>query len=156
MQFAWNSDHFRRASRAALLLGVVVAAGAVAGCEIRTDSVVGLHAGSTDQSGTTSAQDSTLVGNWTRLVLYDDEAGNLLGSRTTWTFSSDGNAVKTVVSTNFTEGLIDSTFALARWTTANGQVTVSFTEAGAGTVTFPYAVAGTLLTLGTLDFARQL
>jgi hypothetical protein len=109
---------------------------------------------SVDGTSGSGTLDTLLVGRWTRAVLFEDAAGRLLGSRTTWTFGADGLAQRAVVSLNFTDGLSDSIATSARWRTEGREVVISFFDVGAGVARFTYEASASRLFLGALEFAR--
>ena len=147
-----------RARRAALRLAVPAVALACDG-EI---SGVGGATGSTVATGgssvaTTASLDPALFGVWRRTLYFQGVDGSTNSSETSWRFSPDGFAVRTVVARNLTFGYADAVHAVALWRVEAGAVVLTFQPPDAGTVRFAYAVdrvGGGVLVLGRERYAR--
>jgi hypothetical protein len=81
-----------------------------------------LPIGGSGGTGDTTVQtnDQALVGSWTRLLLFTDIDGTQRGSRLTYQFASDSSFTRTLVSSNFTQGLEDTVVESGRWITQSG------------------------------------
>ena len=141
-------------------LCALLAAAMVAGCGERVD-VTGTAGASRPGTGTSTggtsggATDSRLVGQWSRTVLFQDNAGSVQASRTTWRFSANAFATRAVVASNLTFGFVDSVVTQARWRIQGGRLAISFLPSGAGEVLFDYRFDGATLLLGGVPFDRQ-
>ena len=102
-----------------------------------------------------SSLDSRLFGRWSRTLLFQDHAGAVHASRTTWRFGSDAIATRSVVASNLTFGMVDSVVTFARWRTEGGAVVVTYLPEGSGTARFDYLLQGATLFLGGIGFERQ-
>ena len=110
----------------------------------------------TSGTGTTSSRgDSRLLGAWSRTVLVQDNAGAVHASRTTWRFSADASASRSVVASNLTFGIMDSVVTAARWHTEGATVVLVYLPEGTGSARFDYLFQGTTLILGGIGFERQ-
>ena len=99
--------------------------------------------------------DTRLVGQWSRTVIFQDAAGAIQASRTTWRFGSNAVATRAVVASNLTFGFVDSVVTYARWRVAGGRLALSFLPPASGDVLFDYRLDGAVLHLGGIPFDRQ-
>lgn len=76
--------------------------------------------GSGSSDTTVQTNDQALVGSWTRLLLFTDIDGTQRGSRLTYQFASDSSFTRTLVTSNFTQGLEDTVIETGRWITQSG------------------------------------
>jgi hypothetical protein len=110
----------------------------------------------TSGTGTTSSRgDSRLLGAWSRTVFLQDNTGAVHSSRTTWRFSTNAAATRSVVANNLTFGLMDSVVTAARWHTEGASIVLDYLPEGTGTARFDYFFQGTTLILGGIGFERQ-
>ena len=110
----------------------------------------------TSGTGTTSSRgDSRLLGAWSRTVFIPDNTGAVHSSRTTWRYSANAAATRSVVANNLTFGLMDSVITAARWHTEGASVVLTYLPEGTGTARFDYFFQGTTLILGGIGFERQ-
>ena len=79
-----------------------------------------LPTGGSGSDTTAQANDQTLVGSWTRLLLFTDVDGTQRGSRLTYQFASDSTFTRRLVTSNFTQGLEDTVTETGRWFTQSG------------------------------------
>ena len=147
------------------LRGLVAASLAIAlldGCGGEPVTITGTGGGArptnpgTSGTGATSSRgDSRLLGAWSRTVFIQDNAGAVHSSRTTWRFSTNAAATRSVVTNNLTFGLMDSVVTAARWHTEGASVVLTYLPEGTGTARFDYFFQGTTLILGGIGFERQ-
>jgi len=142
--------HGRRVvrTRTLLALGFVTALAAV-GC---VDGDSPTRSGTSGIGGGASA---LLVGQWSRTVVFDDDAGDIHSSRTIWRFDDDSSAKRTVIATSVAAGITDTVSTNARWEATATQVTITYQQPDSGAVTFPYTVHLSTLTLGGVQFVRD-
>ena len=152
----------RRAARRATLrraLPLVATAALACGGEI---SGIGGATGSTVAAGgvpasTRGALDPALFGLWRRTVYFEGTDGSTNSSETSWRFSPDGLAARTVVARNLSYGYADAVRAVATWRVEGGTVVIAFEPPDRGTVRFAYAVdraGGDVLVLGRERYLR--
>ena len=130
----------------------------VTGCGERvsiTGTAGATRSGTGSTGGSTGSIDARLVGRWSRTVLFQDAAGAVHASRTSWRFGSDASASRAVVSSNLTFGFVDSVVTSARWRIDGGRIVITFLPAGSGDARFDYRLDGPTLILGGLPFERQ-
>ena len=128
--------------------GEISGIGGATGSTVAADGVRGSAAG---------ALDPALFGLWRRTVYFDGTDGSANSSETTWRFSPDGLAARTVVARNFSYGYVDAVRAGATWRVEGGTVVVAFLPPDRGTVRFGYAVdrlGGDVLVLGRERYLR--
>lgn len=77
-------------------------------------------------STTAPTFDATLVGSWTRLLLFTDVDGTARGSRLTYLFRADSTFTRTLVTSNFTQGIDDTVVESGRWSTLSGTLFLRF------------------------------
>jgi hypothetical protein len=106
-------------------------------------------------SGIGGGAAALLVGQWSRTVVFDDDGGDIHSSRTVWRFEADSGAKRMVIATSVAAGITDTVSADARWEATPTQVTIDFQQPDSGTVTFPYQVHLSTLTLGGVEFVRD-
>ncbi len=75
---------------------------------------------------TVQSNDARLVGSWTRLLLFADVDGTQRGSRLTFAFGDDSTFTRTLVTSNFTQGIEDTVVENGRWTTLSGTLFLRF------------------------------
>lgn len=110
--------------------------------------------GPTGVSGGGGALASEVIGTWRHALFFIDDAGIRRSSETTWRFTSDGNAVRTVVARNFTDGIADVTFTSARWEAQGTSLLLTFLPPSSGSVRVGFRVEGNTLYLGAQPFLR--
>jgi hypothetical protein len=92
---------------------------------------------------------AALVGSWSFSRFFYDDAGNLHGSQTVWTFFSGGSVTRTLYSDNFTAGIGDVIVTAGTWSATPAAVDVVFQ--GSTTPTrYEYHFEGTTLVLAGL------
>ena len=111
----------------------------------------GIQVGTGTGSG---AHHNSLVGMWTRVVLFTDNQGTSHSSRTTWEFRSDGSAKRTVITQNLRSGISDVLTANASWRTEGSTLVITFHPPDSGTSRFGFSVFGSVLSLDGRDFVR--
>lgn len=140
------------------LASLAMAVTILAGCGERVD-VTGSTGSAGSRTGTTGTSsgttDARLVGQWSRSVLFQDAAGGVQSSRTTWRFGSAGSATRAVVTSNLTFGLVDSVVTPVRWRITGGRLALTFLPPASGDVLFDYRVDRETLILGGILFQRQ-
>lgn len=136
-----------------LVCAMVIAAAAGCGGERSQVGITG-PPGSTQGPGP-AERDGVLVGSWWRIVLFTDDDGTAHASETTWRFTTDGAASRTVVASNLTYGFFDTVRADAQWYTEGGEVVITFIAPNSGTVRFAYRVSADTLMLDSRAFLRQ-
>lgn len=82
--------------------------------------------GGGDDSTTVQTHDAALVGSWTRLLLFTDVDGTARGSRLTFVFRADSTFTRTLVTSNFTQGIDDTVVESGRWSTLSGTLFLRF------------------------------
>lgn len=75
---------------------------------------------------TVQTLDPALVGSWTRLLLFTDVDGTQRGSRLTFQFRADSTFTRTLVTSNFTQGIDDTVVEGGRWSTQAGTLLLRF------------------------------
>lgn len=100
-------------------------------------------------------RDASIPGEWTRRLVIMDNAGGISESGTTWRFASDGDGRRTLVSRNYTAGLIDSVTTDLQWSTSGDRLTIDFLPPASGRTSFRYRVVADTLSLDELRFVRQ-
>jgi hypothetical protein len=95
-----------------------------------------------------------LVGSWRRTLFYFDDFGFAYSSETTWQFSSDGSAIRSIVTRNLTLGYADAAVAVARWQVTASRVTIDFVSPDPGRIELDFRVVGNELTLAGQTFSR--
>ena len=111
----------------------------------------GIQVGTGTSSGT---RHHSLVGIWTRLVVFTDNHGTAHSSRTTWEFRSDGSATRSVITQNLSMGVADVLTAHASWRTEGATLVITFRSPDSGTSRFSFALFANTLTLDGRDFVR--
>jgi len=128
----------RRATTAAVAAGValLLAAAACSGegngvLAPRTPVIVNEGGGGTP--GTPAVVDA-LVGQWFRLVYFNDTTGatGVTTSETTWEFRRDGTAARTVVSRVIATGFSDGVLTNATWSASGTTLSITLLPPGAG------------------------
>ena len=128
--------------------GEIAGVGGATGSTIAADGARGAAAG---------ALDPALFGLWRRTVYFEGADGSANSSETTWRFSADGLAARTVVARNLSYGYVDAVRAAAAWRAEGGTVVIAFQPPDRGTVRFGYAVdrvGGDVLVLGRERYLR--
>ena len=104
-----------------------------------------LPTGGSGGAGDTTVQtnDQALVGSWTRLLLFTDVDGTQRGSRLTYQFASDSTFTRTLVTSNFTQGLEDTVIETGRWFTQSGTLVLrnNVGQVNESTTRFSYRTA---------------
>ena len=95
-----------------------------------------------------------VVGTWRFAIFFTDDVGIPRSSETTWQFSSDGAAIRTVVARNFAVGLADATVATGRWTVEGSELVIEFLPPQSGTARLPFRRDGETLVLSGAPFVR--
>jgi hypothetical protein len=96
-----------------------------------------------------------LVGQWSHAEVFEDDNGDVHGSRTVWRFEEDSTAKRMVIATSVAAGITDTVTANARWEATAAKLTVTFQPPDSGTVSFNYQVHLSTLTLGGVQFVRE-
>lgn len=96
-----------------------------------------------------------LVGQWSHTEVFDDDNGDVHSSSTVWRFEEDSTAQRMVIATSVAAGITDTVTANARWDATATDLTLTFQPPDSGTVTFPYQVHLSTLTLGGVQFTRD-
>lgn len=102
--------------------------------------------------GTSSSP--AIVGAWQRTLVFFDDFGFMHSSETTWTFETGGLAERSVVTTNVTLGVADTTITEARWRLDGTNLIIDFTAPTPGTITLEVRVQGTSLFLAGQEYLR--
>lgn len=82
--------------------------------------------GGDGEDSTAQTLDPALVGSWTRLLLFTDVDGTERGSRLTFQFRADSTFTRTLVTSNFTQGIDDTIVEGGRWSTLAGTLVLRF------------------------------
>jgi hypothetical protein len=104
--------------------------------------------------GGTNGTETSLVGEWTREIVFFDDFGFANSSRTVWLFQAGGSAMRTVVTTNFTLGVADTIVTQAAWEVQGTAVEIEFAEPSPGTITLDFSVEGDSLLLAGQAYQR--
>jgi len=96
-----------------------------------------------------------LIGQWSHDEIFSDDGGNLHSSKTVWRFENDSTARRLVIATNVAAAFSDTVIASALWEATGTKLTVTFQPPDSGTVTYPYQVHLSTLTLGGVEFMRD-
>ena len=96
---------------------------------------------------------TALVGTWSFTRYFYDDAGNLHGSQTVWTFYSAGNVTRQVYTDNFTAGVGDVITTTGTWTATPTNVDVAFQGSTVPT-RYDYHFDGANLVLAGTTFVR--
>ena len=107
-----------------------------------------------DLVGGTNGTETSLVGEWTREIVFFDDFGFANSSKTVWLFQVGGSAMRTVVTTNFTLGVADTIVTLAAWEVQDTTVEIEFAEPSPGTITLDFSVEGDSLLLAGQAYQR--
>jgi hypothetical protein len=105
----------------------------------------------THGGGTASAG---LAGSWRRQLVFIDEFGYVHSSETTWTFEPGGDALRAIVTANFTLGVADTAFAQARWRLDGTRVIIDFVAPNPGMITLDVRIEGSRLFLAGQEYQR--
>jgi len=124
---------------------------AASACEIDAIRITSSNASTT---GPRSSGSSLVVGQWSRVLLFSDAAGNLQSSETVWYFGSDGFATRTVITRNVAYGFADRIVAQARWSLNGRTILITFLPPDRGSLQFSFYVDDSTLTLDGRDFRR--
>lgn len=149
-----------RAGRLALRSFLAVSIVAVAACDGDGGDLTGPIGerpppGGFIGGGSSTRQDASLIGEWTRRLVVMDNSGGISESATTWIFAAGGEGQRIQVSRNYTVGLVDSLFTSIGWSTNGGRITIEFRPPSSGEVSFRYSVLADTLSLDELRFVRQ-
>lgn len=123
----------------------------VSACNVDMRIGPGIQVGTGTSSGT---RHNSLVGIWTRLVVFTDDLGTAHSSRTTWEFRSDGSATRSVITRNLSIGVADVLTAHASWRTEGSTLVIAFRSPDSGTSRFAFSLFANTLTLDGRDFVR--
>lgn len=134
---------------AALALGACVDGGALSAPDTSTATGGGTGVGGSGDGG------SSLVGEWSRTILFTADDGDIHTSRTIWWFDADSSAARWVIAASVAAGFADTVTADALWDADGRRVTISYEPPATGTVTFDYSVRADTLTLGGEVFVRD-
>ncbi|HET7622448.1 MAG TPA: hypothetical protein VFK39_11155 [Gemmatimonadaceae bacterium] len=96
-----------------------------------------------------------LIGQWSHDEVFTDDNGGVHSSKTVWRFEEDSSARRMVVATDIAAGFADTVVANALWTATGTQLTIAFQPPDSGSVTFPYQVHLSTLTIGGVQFKRD-
>ena len=99
--------------------------------------------GGEDDTTAVPSNDLALVGSWSRLLLFTDVDGTQRGSRLTYRFNDDSTFTRTLVTSNFTQGIEDTVVESGRWTTLSGTLFLRFNpgQANESNTRFSYRTA---------------
>lgn len=149
----------RRSPLLALAL-LVALAGCPAGIEVTgtagapgSGATGGTGSGSGGGSGS-SAAGAALVGKWARTVWVTDAAGELHSSQTVWSFLSDGEASRAVVSWDAATGYSDTVVTWFWWRVNGSQLELDYQPPDAGSIGFGWKIESGVLYLGGTAFNR--
>lgn len=98
--------------------------------------------------------DTVVVGTWTFKISFVDDFGVPRSTETTWTFNSDGSAIRSVITRNFLDGIADRRDSFARWVVQGDQLVIDFTSPFTGRVPLTFQRNGDRLILGGQTFLR--
>jgi hypothetical protein len=104
--------------------------------------------------GSSSATSSQVTGTWQRTIFFFDDFGFAQSSETTWQFSSDGTAVRSVVARNLTLGFADVLLATARWRVQGSQLIIDFITPTPGQIQLEFRLQGSQLILAGDTYSR--
>jgi hypothetical protein len=140
------------AQRRIAAFGIVLAATVAAAC---ADYPV-LPAGSRDGPDLvgTDGTETSLVGEWTREIVFFDDFGFANSSKTVWLFQPGGSATRSVVATTFTLGVADTIITQAAWEVQGTTVEIEFGEPTPGTITLDFRLEGDSLLLAGQSYQR--
>ena len=95
------------------------------------------------EDSTVQTNDLRLVGSWTRILLFTDVGGTQRGSTLTFQFDEDSTFTRTLVTSNFTQGIEDVVVESGRWTTLAGTLFLRFNpgQANESSTRFSYRTA---------------
>lgn len=114
-----------------------------------------LRPDTTSGRGGGSGAAALLVGQWSHDEVFTDDNGGVHSSKTVWRFEEDSTARRLVIATDVAAGFADTVAADALWEATGTQITITFQPPDTGTVTFPYQVHLSSLTLGGVEFMRD-
>lgn len=120
------------------------------------DTGVGPGAPLVFQTPSPVASTASVVGTWTRSVSVVDEFGATKTTATTWVFSGDGTATRTIIVRSSAAGTPDRTDFSARWQVQGDQVAIDFVTPITGRITLQFSRVGESLILGGETFLRAL
>jgi hypothetical protein len=132
---------------------IVFALTALSACN---DNGVGPGAPLVFQTPSPTTSTAGVVGTWTRSVSFVDEFGATKTTETTWVFSADGSATRTVTVRSSAAGPATTTESTARWQVQGDQVAIDFVTPNAARVTLQFSRVGDSLILGGETFLRAL
>lgn len=96
-----------------------------------------------------------IAGAWSRTIVFIDDAGFAQSSQTLWRFNADGSGSLTVIATNLTAGLSDTTVTAISWSIVNTTLQITLLAPGSGSLALDFTLAGDRLTLGGQSFLRR-
>lgn len=143
--------HMTPGLRASLLVASIVT---VVACDVGPVEPVGRRSPGILQGGGGPATTTTIEGTWRRTLVFFDDFGFMHSSETTWTFAPGGTAARTIVATNLTAGLSDTTLTTARWRIDGVNVVIEFIAPSPGTITLTALVQSTSLFLAGQEYLR--
>lgn len=108
------------------------------------------------RSGTSDTATTSIVGNWERVVFFQDEFGFSHATETFFQFNGDGSVVRTQTERNVTLGIADSVVTNGRWTLTGTQLLIDFTTPPPFQLTLQATIVGNELTLSGETFLRVL
>jgi hypothetical protein len=143
---------------AAAALAALVATLAACGAGGVVDYGTGVTGGGTGTTGGTGGQTTApFLGRWWRLYTFTS-GGAARTSETFWDFRSDGSAVRTLITTNVTDGVADAVVWVGRWRMIGGEVEITYTSPTTGVVRFRWTIErglnGDVLYLDDVWFQR--
>ena len=141
-------------TRGALLLLVLPTILTATACESGPFEPVGRRPIGGLQGGGGPTTTITIEGTWRRTLVFFDDFGFMHSSETTWTFATSGLAERTVVTTNITLGVADTSLTQARWRVDGSNVIIDFTTPSPGTVSLEVRVQGATLFLAGQEYQR--
>jgi hypothetical protein len=139
----------------AVALGLSLA-GALAGAGCDVQGLIGPRGNQMASFGgsPTSTTTASLAGTWRHALFFVDDFGFTNSTETTWQFSGDGTALRTIVTRNITLGTSDATITVARWRVSGTRVIIDFVSPTTGTIELAFSVQGNQLILAGQTFTR--
>ena len=141
-----------RRARCAAGLAMAAGLGLLAACDAGVVGPAGSRGAVGIEGGALAS--GTLEGTWRRRLYFLDDYGYAHGTETTWRFQAGGDAVRTIVTSNFTLGVADTTVATARWRPDGTRVVIEFLTPSPGVITLDVRLEGTQLYLAGQRYDR--
>ncbi len=96
----------------------------------------------------------SVAGTWSRKLIFLDDAGYAHSSETRWNFAAGGDALRMIITSNYTLGVADTTWATAVWSVDASRMIIDFTAPNPGRITLEYRIDGALLYLAGQAYQR--